>query len=264
MEEEKNPYAALLDDSAEPKKEFSTVIPKIGAGLGAYLAYKGGIGLPNIFKPGSGVFSSAPSSDVGLTPGEKWGQKTGYGSGKGTVREASEKFERIRSHAPVTVKTEKLYGVPGPGEPTDIYQRLLQRAKAKEAAQLAEYFKPAIDWFKGFGRIGLGGLGGYFSAKDAYELAEKAKKEGISTQDIPQVLSVLGGLASIGASPLAIAGGTALQGGLAAGNLIYDKFGNKILDPFFRQQSKTLFPENYPSEQEIEKYKQMGAYHGIR
>jgi len=252
--------SGTTEDSKPPKTESTVpeIVPEIGAGVGGYAAYKGGVGVPNMFKPGANVFSPVtqsviPSPETGLTPGEKWSNKTGYGAGKGTVRQAVEQHNLLKSHNPVTQKTEKLYGVASQGESTNLIERALQKIKAREMADAAEAalrsnptssrLLDLLGKLKGVGRVGLGALGGALSAKDAYELAEKSKKEGLSLADVPKGLSALSGLAMMSPNPAAIAGGAALQGGLAAGDYLYDKFQLPIANAL-----DYAFP-NKPSEE---------------
>jgi len=265
------------EEEKKSNKTVPDIIPEVGAGVGAYAAYKGGVGVPNLLSPGANVFSAAPQNitppqkitapqniipnpEAGLTSGEKWSNKTGYGFGKGTTRESVENYNRAKSHGSPNIKTEKLYGVTLPNEPADLYQRNLLRIKVREAAEKAAVAEAAaaekaaaaeaaaaakaekssrlFGKLQGVGRVGLGALGGYSSAKDIYDLAVKNKKEGLSLYDSSQGLSALGGLAMMmGSAPATIAGGLALQGGLAAGDYLYDKFQLPIANAL-----DTVFP----------------------
>ena len=75
--------------------------------------------------------------EAGLTPGEKWGTKTGYGMGPGTVQESSSRYQRNVPSGKVSGKMAKKFGVPMPGESSDVAQRIIDRAKAAEAAEAA-------------------------------------------------------------------------------------------------------------------------------
>lgn len=67
-----------------------------------------------------------------LTAGEKWGAKTGYGVGPGTVQEASSRYQRAAGQGPVSGQMAKAWGVAQPGESAQLSQRLIDRAKAAE------------------------------------------------------------------------------------------------------------------------------------
>lgn len=73
-----------------------------------------------------------------LTPGEKWGAKTGYGAGPGTVQESSSRFQRSMGKGKVTSRLDKLYGPKLPGESSDLAQRLIDRAAAAEQVKAAQ------------------------------------------------------------------------------------------------------------------------------
>ncbi len=75
--------------------------------------------------------------DAGLTPGEKWGSKTGYGKGSGTVQDASSAYQRALSKGKIAGKLDKLYGPKLPGEPDALVDRMLFRQKQAEAVQAA-------------------------------------------------------------------------------------------------------------------------------
>jgi hypothetical protein len=73
---------------------------------------------------------------TGETPGGKWGAKTGYGVGEGTVEEASSAYKRKAGQGKVSSRLSKMYGVRKPGESADLFQRMIDRKNAKEAADL--------------------------------------------------------------------------------------------------------------------------------
>jgi len=84
-----------------------------------------------------GALPTTSTSEEGLTPGEKWGSKTGYGKGAGTVNEASSAYQRAMSKGKNSSKMDKLFGIRMPGEPTGLFDRMIFRAKQAEAAQEA-------------------------------------------------------------------------------------------------------------------------------
>ena len=73
-----------------------------------------------------------------LTPGERWGAKTGYGAGPGTVQESSSRFQRSLGKGKVTSRMDKLYGPKLPGESPELAQRLIDRAAAAEQVKAAQ------------------------------------------------------------------------------------------------------------------------------
>ena len=73
-----------------------------------------------------------------LTPGERWGAKTGYGAGPGTVQESSSRFQRSLGKGKVTSRMDKLYGPKLPGESSELAQRLIDRAAATEQVKAAQ------------------------------------------------------------------------------------------------------------------------------
>lgn len=72
------------------------------------------------------------------TPGGKWGAKTGYGVGEGTVQESSSRYQRSLPKGKVSGPMAKLWGIQLPGESPDLAQRLIDRAKASEAKQTTD------------------------------------------------------------------------------------------------------------------------------
>jgi len=68
----------------------------------------------------------------GLTSGEKWAAKTGFGTGAGTVQDVSSRYQRAAGQGPVSSAMSKTWGVPQPGESPQLAQRLIDRANAAE------------------------------------------------------------------------------------------------------------------------------------
>jgi len=68
----------------------------------------------------------------GLTSGEKWAAKTGYGTGAGTVQDVSSRYQRSAGRGPVSSAMSKTWGVPQAGESPQLAQRLIDRANAAE------------------------------------------------------------------------------------------------------------------------------------
>ena len=84
-----------------------------------------------------GALPTTTASEPDLTPGEKWGSKTGAGKGAGTVNEVSSAYQRAMSKGKSSSKLDKLFGIRMPGEPASLADRLIFRAKQAEAAQAA-------------------------------------------------------------------------------------------------------------------------------
>jgi hypothetical protein len=73
--------------------------------------------------------------DEAKTPGGKWGEKTGYGIGEGSVENASSKYQRSANKGPVSKRLNKMWGLQKPGEPTQLIDRILYRKQQAEAAE---------------------------------------------------------------------------------------------------------------------------------
>ena len=71
------------------------------------------------------------------TSGERWAAATGYGMGTGDVQDVSSRFQRAVSKGKISAKLDKLYGPKLPGEPANLFDRMLFRAQQTEAAQEA-------------------------------------------------------------------------------------------------------------------------------
>lgn len=95
-------------------------------------------GLPaggNTAMAGVPTGGAAPMGDQ--TPGGKWGEKTGYGIGSGSVQDTSSRYKRAASKGKIAKRLDTLYGVKLPGEPDSLIDRMIARSKAAEAAQEA-------------------------------------------------------------------------------------------------------------------------------
>jgi hypothetical protein len=90
--------------------------------------------VPAIPEIGASPLEAAPE----LTPGGKWGAKTGYGAGEGTVQEASSRYQRSLGKGKITAPMDKLFGPALPGESPQLSQRLIDRANAAENARLLQ------------------------------------------------------------------------------------------------------------------------------
>ena len=118
------------------------------------------------------------------TPGGKWGGKTGFGIGEGTVQETSSRYQRAMPQGKVSGRMAKRFGIPMPGENPALAQRLIDRSNAAEAAKInAAATQEAIEKATQPGAVqrvaknvmtsapvkgGLAGLGVGFNVQDAY------------------------------------------------------------------------------------------------
>jgi hypothetical protein len=178
---------------------------KVGAGLKTAEAGLAGVNLVKDIvgqvrngKP----FSQALADTTGITAGEKWGSKTGYGTGPGTVQESSSRFQRRVNKGPISGRMDKLYGPAQPGESPQLSQRLIDRANAVEAAAI-EDASPLTRMSRSFSRIApvlsqgakiLGsGLGGATALAQGYGALEDYKRHGLNADNTVQGISALGG-----------------------------------------------------------------------
>lgn len=117
------------------------------------------------------------------TPGGKWGAKTGYGMGEGTVQESSSRYQRAMPSGKIANRLAKRFGPAMPGESADVSQRLIDRSRAAEAAQNAAQQAQVLQEASQPGaaqrvaqkvvnsapvRGGLAGLGVGYNVQDAY------------------------------------------------------------------------------------------------
>jgi hypothetical protein len=126
----------------------------------------------------------------GLTSGEKWAAKTGYGKGAGTVQDVSSRFQRAVGKGPISSKMDKLWGPALEGENPQLAQRLIDRAKAVEAAKIppkvsgldwitgkfANMMQPAAGVMKTVGKYALPPLAGLSAGLDAAEMFHEYEK----------------------------------------------------------------------------------------
>jgi hypothetical protein len=114
------------------------------------------------------------------TPGGKWGAKTGYGKGSGSVQDVSSKYQRAVGKGKVSGRMDKLFGIAQAGESPQLTQRLIDRAKAvPEPVQNTSKLSKAANYL---GRLGalpikhgaMGAMAG-FGALDAYNRYNKGE-----------------------------------------------------------------------------------------
>lgn len=159
-----------------------------------------------------------------LTPGEKWGQKTGYGMGQGTVQESSSRYQRNVPQGKVSGRMAKRFGVAMPGESPDLVQRMIDRKKlAEETAQAAEAAalkasqtseSPLLKYAKGLASLpvkgALSGLGAGYGAVDVYNRAKQGLSGEALTSGLGTVASTVAPFVSGVASPLLATAGLAV------------------------------------------------------
>lgn len=135
--------------NAQEKRQAQLIGAGAGAGVSATKAAGTGIGAA--LEAGAkrvgqgfstGVQANAPpvlplgQPPGGLTSGEKWAAKTGYGKGSGTVQDVSSRFQRSMGQGPISGRMDKLWGPALEGESQQLTQRLIDRAKVAEAAKI--------------------------------------------------------------------------------------------------------------------------------
>lgn len=171
------------------------------------------------------VLPTAVGVDAGdLTPGEKWGQKTGYGMGQGTVQESSSRYQRNVPQGKVSGRMAKRFGVPLQGESPDLVQRMIDRKKlAEETAQAAEVAaakaaqsseSPLFKYAKGLASLpvkgALSGLGAGYGAVDVYNRAKQGLSGEALTSGLGTVASTVAPFVGGVASPLLATAGLAV------------------------------------------------------
>ena len=115
----------------------------VGAGAGAAVqavANRAGQGFSAGMQANAPPVSPLNQPPIGPTSGEKWAAKTGYGKGAGTVQDVSSRFQRSIGQGPVSGRMDKLWGPALEGENPQLAQRLIDRAKAAEAAKIPPKF----------------------------------------------------------------------------------------------------------------------------
>jgi hypothetical protein len=143
----------------------------------------------------------------GDTPGGKWGAKTGYGMGEGTVQESSSRYQRAMPSGKVAGKLAKRFGPAMPGESPELAQRLIDRARAAETAQQAAQQAQIIQEASQPGAAqrvaqramgsapvkgGLAGLGVGYNVQDAYNKFGEGDMLGGTLATSGAVMSALG------------------------------------------------------------------------
>ena len=161
---------------------------------------------------------------TGTTPGGKWGSKTGYGIGEGSVQEASSKYQRSSGQGLVSKRMAKLYGNALAGEDPNLAQRLIDRTKnaapqippsTAPLGRIATALTPAA-------RVAGSTLGGISAANNLGEAYANYQEEGgLNMRNIAQGVAGLGGVIGMAPDLRAQLIGGAMQGAMAYPD-IYD------------------------------------------
>ena len=204
----------------------------VGAGAGAALqgaATRVGQGFSAGMQTNAPPVSSGGLPPTGPTSGEKWAAKTGYGKGAGTVQDVSSRFQRSMGQGPVSGRMDKLWGPALAGENPQLTQRLIDRAKAVEAAKIppkvsgldwitgkfADMFRPVSSAVSTVAKYGLPPIALASAAGEGVNIAQQLRKPEDQRDPTSMLLSganILGsGMMFTPAAPLgaAIAGGSA-------------------------------------------------------
>jgi hypothetical protein len=207
----------------------------VGAGAGAVLQ-----GAANRVGQGfsAGMQTNVPpvppfgQPPAGPTSGEKWAAKTGYGKGAGTVQDVSSRFQRSIGQGPVSGRMDKLWGPALEGENPQLAQRLIDRAKAAEAAKIppkvsgldwitgkfADMFRPVSSAVSTVAKYGLPPIALASAAGEGVNIAQQYRKPEDQRDTTSMMLSganILGSLGSLFPAtmpvgiPLAIGSGAA-------------------------------------------------------
>ena len=204
----------------------------VGTGAGAALqaaANRAGQGFSAGMQTNAPPVSPLGQPPGGPTSGEKWAAKTGYGKGAGTVQDVSSRFQRSIGQGPVSGRMDKLWGPALAGENPQLTQRLIDRAKAAEAAKIppkvsgldwitgkfADMFRPVSSAVSTVAKYGLPPIALASAAGEGVNIAQQLRKPEDQRDPTSMLLSganILGsGMMFTPAAPLgaAIAGGSA-------------------------------------------------------
>ena len=203
-----------------------------GTGAGAVVqavANRAGQGFSAGMQTNAPPVSPLGQPPTGPTSGEKWAAKTGYGKGAGTVQDVSSRFQRSIGQGPVSGRMDKLWGPALAGEDPQLTQRLIDRAKAAEAAKIppkvsgldwitgkfADMFRPVSSAVSTVAKYGLPPIALASAAGEGVNIAQQLRKPEDQRDPTSMLLSganILGsGMMFTPAAPLgaAIAGGSA-------------------------------------------------------
>ena len=207
----------------------------VGAGAGAALqaaANRVGQGFSAGMQTNAPTVPPLGQPPAGPTSGEKWAAKTGYGKGAGTVQDVSSRFQRSIGQGPVSGRMDKLWGPALEGENPQLAQRLIDRAKAAEAAKIppkvsgldwitgkfADMFRPVSSAVSTVAKYGLPPIALASAAGEGVNIAQQYRKPEDQRDTTSMMLSganILGSLGSLFPAtmpvgiPLAIGSGAA-------------------------------------------------------
>jgi len=168
----------------------------------------------------------------GMTPGEKWASKvTGYVKpGVETVSEAATDYRRAMPQGKISGRMARLYGIPGPDEPAQLSQRLIDRAKnapvmgeVRQGLPTQQPTRPGgkiSGLFKGSALGALGGAGAGYSAYDAYDRYMQGDIPGAALSAI----GALGGAAGLVPHPVTRGVGLATTAAVPFLTELYDRY----------------------------------------
>lgn len=168
----------------------------------------------------------------GMTSGAKWGREvTGYVKpGVQTVSEAATDYRRAMPQGKISGRMAKLYGIPGPDEPAQLSQRLIDRAKnapvmgePRQGLPVERAARPSgrmAGMLKGTAMGALGGAGAGYSAYDAYDRYMQGDYPGAALSAI----GALGGAASLIPTPVTRGVGLATTAAVPALTELYDRY----------------------------------------
>jgi len=182
-----------------------------------------------------------PEVSAGETPGGKWGAKTGYGVGEGTVEDVNAKYKRMKPQGKISGRMAERYGIARPGESADLVQRMIDRQNLAEASALeanAASKTMPLSWAKKLISYPLkgaiGGFGLLAGAQDVYNRNDiGAKGEALASG-----LSSLAGAASPYVAGVA---GPLLGGGALATQLMLSA---KDRDRYLQQHPEAFMLED--------------------
>jgi hypothetical protein len=216
-----------------------------------------------------GAPSSAPmpttpppqAAATGTTPGGKWGSKTGYGIGEGSVQEASSKYQRSSGQGLVSKRMAKLYGNALAGEDPNLAQRLIDRAKNAASqippptaplGRIATALAPVARVLAPAARLAGSTLGGISAANNLGEAYTSYQDEGRNLRNVMQGIAGLGGV--VGMAPYLPAQfiGGAMQGALAVPDIydyVTDASGTNKEQVYPRGEAGVEYVPNIPIRQ---------------
>lgn len=267
------------DEEDEPQKPQKNPdwVKNTGAGVGAFIGYKGGLNSP--FSSNQNAFEKLAYGDKSKKTGEPiFNDKASFNRYIAsqlppeyrhlTVQDIEKVWGRpVRSHSEIqdfikaikSTEPERIFKQTGikNGLPTGYYVMTDGKAQldishlAKKPSLLQNIINapftqgalnsPLVRGAAKVAGIGAGALGGALTAENVYDLTKKSMNEGLNVGDIPQGLSTASGLAMMSSNPLAVPLGMAMQGGLSAGNYLYDKYQEPIanaLDSIFSNKQE--------------------------